>query len=310
MKRFKSRKKINKSIIYIGIFLISCAFSIRYLYKYNLINNNTIIEMLIGDNLSNFKEKSSSPEFLLKYALNLELKKEEIVNKEEDNQNKVEINKEEDNKTNKEELVPIVYIYNTHQEEKYKSTYLEAYNITPTVLMASKMLKEYLEDLGIGVIVEEDNVTDKLHSLNWSYGSSYKVTRMFMENAKKEVPSLTYFIDLHRDSSVYSATTATIDGESYAKVLFVVGLDHANYEPNLKLAENLRDRIKNTREELFRGIMQKSGKGVNGIYNQDFSPKTMLIEVGGQYNNIREVNNTLKFLSEILAQYIKEDQNG
>ena len=36
----------------------------------------------------------------------------------------------------------------------------------------------------------------------------------------------------------------------------------------------------------------------------------MLIEVGGQYNNIREVNNTLKFLSEILAQYIKEDQNG
>ena len=32
--------------------------------------------------------------------------------------------------------------------------------------------------------------------------------------------------------------------------------------------------------------MKKQGYGVNGIYNQDFSPKVMLVEVGGQYNNI------------------------
>jgi len=54
--------------------------------------------------------------------------------------------------------------------------------------------------------------------------------------------------------------------------------------------------------------MKKSGKGVNGVYNQDFSPDAILIEVGGQYNNISEVNNTLKVLAKILANYIKEEE--
>ena len=53
--------------------------------------------------------------------------------------------------------------------------------------------------------------------------------------------------------------------------------------------------------------MKKSGKGVNGIYNQDFNVNTMLIEVGGQYNNISEVNNTLKIFAQVLRDYIKEN---
>ena len=58
---------------------------------------------------------------------------------------------------------------------------------------------------------------------------------------------------------------------------------------------------------LDRGVLKKSGKGVNGIYNQDFNSNTMLIEVGGQYNNIIEVNNTLKVFAKVLSKYIKED---
>ena len=53
--------------------------------------------------------------------------------------------------------------------------------------------------------------------------------------------------------------------------------------------------------------MKKSGKGVNGVYNQDFDPNTVLIEMGGQYNYITEVNNSLKVLAEILAGYVKEN---
>ena len=157
--------------------------------------------------------------------------------------------------------------------------------------------------------MEENNVADTLHGLNWKYGYSYKVSRMFMEEAKKENPSLKYFIDLHRDSSKYEKTTTEINGEKYVKLLFVVGLDNKNYEPNLALAEKLKEKINKYNENLYRGIMKKSGKGVNGIYNQDFDPNTMLIEVGGQYNNISEVNNTLKVFSKILAEYIKEDIN-
>jgi len=304
MGRFKSKKHFDNKIIYIGLFLLSVAFSIKYLYQEDLINNDTIIEFLIDDNFGNYKNDISDVDFLFKYVLNVNLKKDEVTNSKIDTEIELEIPKED---TITE---PLVYIYNTHQEEKYESVYLSEYNISSTVLIASKILKEYLEELGVGVVVEEENVTKKLHSLNWKYGSSYKVSRMFMESAYKDNPSLKYFIDLHRDSSKYDKTTAEINGEKYARLLFVVGLDNSNYEPNLNLAEKLKIKIKDFNENLFRGIMKKSGKGVNGVYNQDFNPNTMLIEVGGQYNNISEVNNTLKVLASILSEYIKEDMNG
>ena len=59
---------------------------------------------------------------------------------------------------------------------------------------------------------------------------------------------------------------------------------------------------------LSRGIYKKKGAGVNGVYNQDFSPKTILIEVGGQDNTIDEVFNTCEAISTILTEYIKEDK--
>lgn len=307
MRRFKTKKNSSKNIVlFISLFLISTAFSINYLWREGLINNNTLVDFLMSD--INFQDKMNftDVDFLLKYALNIELVDSNIAFNEEENENY-----EEDVLIKEEvDLKPLVYIYNTHQTEKYQSGYLENYNISSTVLTASSILKEYLEDFGIGVIVEKDDVAAKLHSLNWKYGYSYKVSRMFMERAKSENPSLKYFIDLHRDSSVYDKTTTEIDGQKYVKILFVVGLDHDNYEPNLKLAEDLSVILKKYNEKLYRGIMKKSGAGVNGIYNQDFDENTMLIEVGGQYNNISEVNNTLKIFAQVLFDYIKENNNA
>lgn len=51
--------------------------------------------------------------------------------------------------------------------------------------------------------------------------------------------------------------------------------------------------------------MQKKGSGVNGIYNQDFHPNTILLELGGPENTLEEINNTLKVFSDILSDYIQ-----
>jgi len=305
MKKFKSKKKSNNLIIYIGLFVISISFSIKYIYEKNLVNKDSLVDFLINDNFNKYKNNINDVDFLLKYALNIDLKADDKVSKIENNQDESTINIEVEEVINE----PLVYIYNTHQEEKYNSEYLEVYNINSTVLTASKILKEYLKNEGINSIVEEDSVSDKLHSLNWKYGYSYKVSRMFLESAYNINPSLNYFIDIHRDSSIYERTTTEINGEKYARLLFVIGLDNQNYEKNLAFAEKLKDKIINYNENLFRGIMKKSGKGVNGIYNQDFNPNTILIEVGGQYNNINEVNNSLKVLAKIISEYIKEDLN-
>ncbi len=313
MAKFKSKKRYNNKIIYLALFLISGSLTIKYLYDEDLINQGTIVDYLINDNLGSFKNNISDVDFLLKYALNINLNKEKTVFNIEDEQNKVEVeeNKEEV-KDNNEELLkePLLYIYNSHQTEQYQNNNLAPYNISTTVLLASKILKEYIEDEGIGVIVEEGSMEEKLKSLNLKYNSSYKVARMFMESIVLEHPSLNYFIDLHRDSSKYATTTATINGEKYARILFVIGEENKNYEVNYELATKLRTKLEEFDKTLVRGILKKSGAGVNGIYNQDFNPNAILIEVGGQYNSISEVNNTLQVLAKVIGQYIKEDLNS
>ena len=102
----------------------------------------------------------------------------------------------------------------------------------------------------------------------------------------------------------YKASTTTINNESYAKVLFVMGTNYDN-KKNLEMANALNDYLKKFDSTLSRGIMLRGGTGTGGIYNQNFSPNTVLIEVGGQYNTIQEVNNTLKVLAEAICKYIK-----
>ena len=302
MKRFKPKKKFNK--IFIIIIIISIVF-IRYLYHQNKLDKNYVANYLVNDFIEKYKNIKDI-DFILKYAFDMNYNEDIKENREseESKDNELTTIKEEVN-----DRKPVVYIYNTHQEEKYLSNYMNGYNISTGVLQASKILKEYLHEYNIESIVEEDSISDKLHSLNWKYGYSYKVSRMFLESAFSDNPSLKYFIDLHRDSSKYDATTTEINGEKYARILFVIGLDNQNYEPNLEMANKLKEKIIAYDKSLFRGIMKKSGKGVNGIYNQDFNPNCILIEVGGQYNSIEEVDNTLKILAKIFSEYIEDDLN-
>ena len=86
----------------------------------------------------------------------------------------------------------------------------------------------------------------------------------------------------------------------YAKVMFLLGLENKNYLENKKVITKLNDYINKNYPGLSRGIYEKKGAGVNGIYNQDFSPNCLLIEVGGYENNLEEVNNTIKVLAEVI----------
>ncbi len=202
---------------------------------------------------------------------------------------------------------PIVYLYNSHQLENYSNKDLDIYGITPNVLMASYVLRENLNKLGINTIVEEANMSDILSKHGWNYSYSYQASRLLLESAKSKNPSLKYFIDIHRDSVGHDYTTVNINNKNYAKVLFVIGLEHNNWQKNYDLVSKLDSIINNSYKGLSRGIMKKEGINVNGIYNQDFSNNTILIEVGGVDNTVEEVYNTMNVLADILSKYIKEN---
>ena len=199
---------------------------------------------------------------------------------------------------------PIVYIYNSHQLENYDNSNYEAYNITPNVLMASYMLKEKLNEENISTIAEDSDITEYINLNNWNYNYSYLASRHFIEERINEYNSLKYFIDIHRDSVKKEYSTTTIDNKSYAKVLFVVGLEHTDCMYNLEFAKKINNKIVEKYPTLSRGVITKQGAGVNGVYNQDISHNSVLIEIGGYENKIDEVYNTIDILSKVLKEII------
>lgn len=305
-KRFKSRKKLNnlKKIIYLIFILIG--FFLSYLYFYYKVRN-----MISSEDYLNY---------LLKVGFNKQIdssyiKSSLLSNITFDNTSVTENNNDDTSqitdKSNTKEVLnstkPIIYIYSTHDTEGYASSYFNIYNIKPDVKIASYYLQEKLSDLGLNTIVEKRMIKDALNKNNWIYKDSYKASRIYLENTYQNNTSLKYFIDLHRDSSLKSKTTTTIDGKSYARVMFLVGLEHDNYNANLKVATDINNLIKAKYPSLTRGIYKKSGPGVNGIYNQDFNSNCILIELGGQYNTMLEVSNTIDILAKILYDYIGEN---
>lgn len=306
-KKFKSKRKLNtwKKIIYMIFILIG--FFLSYLYFYykirNMVSSEDYLNYLLkvgfnrqinsSDIKSSFLNKSNIANIISGLQDDSKNNSEEVNNASDDNVKEV---------ANSEK--PVIYIYSTHDTEGYASSYFNIYNIKPDVKIASYYLQEKLNDLGLKTIVEKRVIKDALTKNGWVYKDSYKASRIYLEDTYKNNNSLKFFIDLHRDSSLKSKTTTTIDGKDYARVMFLVGLEHDNYNANLKVATNINDLIKNKYPNLTRGIYKKSGPGVNGIYNQDFNSNCILIELGGQYNTMLEVSNTIEVLAKILYDYI------
>ena len=306
-KRFKNKKNKSKlSKLLLIVFITILFFNVKKNYNSPKItlNKSNIIKYLIHNSNEITKDISNldSSDFIFRYSLGYSKSNTKIENESNSIGDYLE---DPDPSLQNDE--PVVYIYNTHQTESYNKNVIEEYNISPTVMMSSYILRERLVSLSIPTVVETNNISSILNSKGWLYKDSYKASRLFLDEAASKYPSLKMFIDIHRDSSNYNNTTYNDGNVSYAKVLFVVGLDYEGYEDNLGKAETLNNILKEKKPELSRGIYKKSGKRVNGIYNQNFRSNTFLIEVGGQYNNIEEVEHTMKYLAESISSYVKEN---
>jgi len=200
---------------------------------------------------------------------------------------------------------PIVYIFNSHQTESFRLPRNEVHNIRPNVMMASFLFKERLNNYGVPAIVEENNFVEYLRRNNLAFARSYDASRHYLNIAKRENPTLKFFVDIHRDAIRREAATITIDGKTHARILFVVGLEHENYQANLREAVRLNRMINERFPGLSRGIMQKAGPRVNGVYNQDVSRFAKLIEIGSHTNYFEEIYNTINIIAPIYAEYVR-----
>ena len=292
-KNIKLKKLFTFSMITLGIIL-----SFKHLESSKLKISNKEFTKLIIDNTYTYNSN------ILKQAINY------VV----DNNNPIKLMNNEytkylSNTTEpiiNEETSPIIYLYNSHQTEEYKASNYAEFSVNPTVIMNNYILEDIFNKNGLKTVVEENSIKEILNNNNWNYNYSYKASRTLLEESIIKYPSLKYFIDIHRDSVSRDKTTINIDNKDYAKVLFIVGLENENYEKNLLFTEKVNNKINELYPNLSRGIYKKSGPGVNGVYNQDFSEYTILIEVGGCENNTLEVLNTLIAFSKCFMEVINE----
>ncbi len=297
------KRNVWKFLTLVIIMVFSLIYTVKWLDSYDLVLDEETLEVLLDSSgnissenrlINEFVSKVKSVDLINPVSILMNNYNVGVNNENVDNDYEVE--------TMKTDSSPIVYIYNTHQTEKYSGT--KEININYSVLDASFLLQSKLKKYGIESIVETSSINDVLNTNNWNYASSYRVSRMFMEKRKEENPSLKYFIDLHRDSVNKNISTIDINGKKYAKTMFLLGLENENYRQNEIVMTKLENYLNTNYKGLSRGIYRKKGKGVNGVYNQDFSNLCILIEVGGEENTFDEVGNTIDVIAEMINLYI------
>ncbi len=281
MNRFDTKNIKNKAIKYLIVLLI--------IFSYYFILKNTNFLDIIKEKIENKYNNSE---------INIEKLKTEIVYK---SLNKIvdltDINISKNISLNSNNLV---YIYNTHDTEKYTLPFTSDYSIIPDVTLVSKMLKEYLKSYNIDSYIEISKTKDYLKKNKLKYSDSYEASRYYLEkNLNKNYKLI---IDIHRDSLRHKYTLYEKDNKKYARILFIIGSSNKNYKKNKEVAENLNNRLNSKYKGISRGVTIRE----DTAYNQDLNERIILVKIGGIDNTLEELNNTIEVFSKVINDYIKE----
>lgn len=292
VNNMKSKFKIKNNLIIKICVMLIIIFSI---YLFVIFFNNTDFRYILIDrvNLQKYNYFDNVSKSKLVYlSLNKFAsydKYEEIID---------EVIYEEETKV---DVLPSMYIYNSHQTEGYDYKLLD-HTVKPNVLYASYILKDYFNNYGLEVIVENSSMKDYLTKNKLDYDYSYQASRYYMDIVVNKYPSIKYFIDIHRDSATIKKTLYEYDKKRYARIMFVVGMNHPNSDKNLEFVTKLNNMINEKYKGLSRGIYKRN----DAKFNQDISSTAILIELGGVDNTLEEINNTLEIFSSIYIEYIGE----
>ena len=209
---------------------------------------------------------------------------------------------------------PVVLIVHTHGTEAYSNgvSYsadesFRTEDASQNVVAVGDVMETVLRAEGIGVIHSRE-MFDR-SSYSESYSNSYAAVASFLA----EYPSISYVIDVHRDSvfrqnGACVATDATVCGEPSAQVMIVVGTDegganHPTWEKNLSLAMNVQSAMASLEPSVPRKVDLRSA-----AFNQGLSSGSLLFEIGSCGNTLSEAKRAAAVAALSLAWAIKGDE--
>lgn len=184
---------------------------------------------------------------------------------------------------------PTVLILHTHSTESYTRsgedyvetsdwrTLDESYNM----LSIGRRVGEILAENGITAIQDRE-----LHDYP-SYNGSYTDARKSIKSYLEEYPTIQMVLDLHRDASGGESgqlrTKATVNGETSAQLMVVLGTNHEDYEKNLSLGLKLHAQLESQAGGIMRPLQLRAQR-----FNQDLCSGALLVEVGAAGNTHAE----------------------
>ncbi|MHB1127200.1 MAG: stage II sporulation protein P [Bacillota bacterium] len=166
----------------------------------------------------------------------------------------------------------LVAIYHTHSDESYiPSDGKESIPARGGIFKVGDVLASKLKALGVNV--RHDTTPHEPHDAN-----AYRRSRRTAYRLLQEGPSA--LIDVHRDGvpdpDFYNSNVA---GENVTRIRMVVGRQNPNMSANLDFAKRMKAALDKSHPGLVRGIFMAKGG-----YNQDMTPRALLIEAGTHTN--------------------------
>lgn len=206
------------------------------------------------------------------------------------------------------EDAPLVLILHTHGTEAFSDSAANDYrstDITKNIVSLGTIIADKLNSIGINTLhsttmFDEDDFTMAY------YNASIEIRKTL-----EQYPSISYIIDIHRDSiesdGVYIAPATESPEGSTAQMMFVIGTDyggsgHTTWRNNLSLAARLQTELNNSTPQLMRSINLRSAS-----FNEQYSDGSLLLEIGACASSHEEVSRSAEKFADALAREILDE---
>lgn len=197
---------------------------------------------------------------------------------------------------------PLIAFYNTHTSETYELTdgltHIKG-KAGGISLVAKEIEKSIRDKYKIASVY-----SPVLHDL--SYNKSYVESEKTVKQLLKDNPQLEMVFDIHRDGMVSrEQSVAKVEGKNVAKILLVVGTDaranHPKWRENMEFARKLAAKMDSMYPGLSRGVSIKQGR-----YNQQYSTRSVLVEVGSSKNSTDEALESARMFADVVVAVLND----
>ena len=203
-----------------------------------------------------------------------------------------------------------ILLFHTHSCESYTAS--EKYPYTPTGNFRTTDLNFTVTRVGAELETQlkqygYSTYHDSTYHDYPAYNGSYTRSLQTVENILKTYPA-DIIMDVHRDaigSREDYAPTVKIGEDYAAQIMFVIGtndggLNHPNWNQNLKFAIKVQQKAEEMYPGLFKPIMLTTSR-----YNQHTGKYASIIEVGATGNTLDQCLTSMKYLAKVMNEVLK-----